>query len=289
MSSAGAGEAARHLSPTAPQPADPLHAHSFSRRDRPSTASTALGGDRTTRGLCLPVGGRGRAGSPAGWGSGASEKRALDKSCQERGGSAGSWGAASTPAGGLGGRAALRRAAQHRGSRAGTHLRGRPDLLVQAVAVEGVWGPSKHCKARGQQGWGTPGSPGRGRTGQGLSCSRCWASGATLGSAPQPGWVLQHRARPGPSSPRPPPITCCLPDEADVALQLLDELGGALGAGVQQDLQHLWAVGGLTVRKPPARGDGPEHGHCLGAPLRPGQPRHRQSRPPLAVTHPPSA
>lgn len=125
VSSAGAGEAARHLSPTAPQPADPLHAHSFSRRDHPSTASTALGGDRTTRGLCLPVEGRGRAGSPAGWGSGASEKRALDKSCQERGGFSRELGSSEHPG-------------------------------------QGPWGQScsaQGCPAQGEQGWHSPARP----------------------------------------------------------------------------------------------------------------------------------
>lgn len=37
----------------------------------------------------------------------------------------------------------------------------------------------------------------------------------------------------------PQPVTRSLPDEAGVPLQLQDKLRGALGAGVQQDLQHL--------------------------------------------------
>lgn len=61
-------------------------------------------------------------------------------------------GSSRDPCVGSGGRAALQphtepqQRSQHSGSGADTHLRGHTDLLVQAVAVEGVRGPSEHCK-----------------------------------------------------------------------------------------------------------------------------------------------
>lgn len=57
-----------------------------------------------------------------------------------------------------------------------------------------------------------------------------------------------RRAACCPRRPAPRPVTCGLADEDGVPLQLQDELGGALGACVQQDLQHLPA--GLGVRRP---------------------------------------
>lgn len=59
------------------------------------------------------------------------------------------------------------------------------------------------------------------------------------GTAPAAGAVLGFPWGCCCSPVSPQPVTCGLPDEAGVPLQLQDKLGGALGAGVQQDLQHL--------------------------------------------------
>lgn len=64
-----------------------------------------------------------------------------------------------------------------------------------------------------------------------------------------------RRAARCPRCPAPRPVTCSLADEGGVPLQLQDELGGALGARVQQDLQHLpRGLGGETVTPQPSRG-----------------------------------
>lgn len=59
------------------------------------------------------------------------------------------------------------------------------------------------------------------------------------GTAPAAGALLGFPGGCCCSPMSPQPITRSLPDEAGVPLQLQDKLGGALGAGVQQDLQHL--------------------------------------------------
>lgn len=91
----------------------------------------------------------------------------------------------------------------HSGIGTSTHLRSRPHLLVQAVAMEGVWGPSERCKARGEI-LGRRSAP---RTGQKLSLGHSSASGAATGAGAALG-SLQGRAEPA-STPQsrslPPP------------------------------------------------------------------------------------
>lgn len=156
-----------------------------------------MGGDRAVRGLHLPVGGRGRAGSVAGWGSGASEKRTLAKSCQER------WGCG-------------QRAGEHWASRLGSDV----DAGRQSPnSLPGTWGrgPVLTCAATRTfwfkllpwRGSGGPENTARHKIGRagGRSSPRHeaeWgrtlapASAGPLEQPPLPGLVLQHHTGPLP-------------------------------------------------------------------------------------------
>lgn len=155
------------------------------------------GGRGGCRALHSPAGGRGRAGSGAGVGRAASEKRTLAKSCRERRGKGqrgpGSTRAAPDP----------ERCPGHSGIGTSTHLCSRPHLLVQTVAMEGVWGPSERCKARGEI-FGRCSAP---RTGQKLRLGQSSASGAATGAGAALG-SLQGRAEPAstPQSRSLPPL-----------------------------------------------------------------------------------